>query len=197
MAAGNRPLVCFSLYTLLLNLGLFSPVGVMLLRLKTVYQMPENELLLVSGAIIAGPAAGYAMAAVLERVFGKWKLLLLIHILGLAALLGLLFVTPDVLSGKIVATFLLMVITFVIAVNSVTAGAVMMSLANPGNKSLAMAFWGCFYYGGGGLSRLLASLLAAGSVYHEKMPLWLSCGFITAAFIPFLLQRDFKHTPER
>ena len=82
-------------------------------------------------------------------------------------------------------------------VNSVTAGAVMMSLANPGNKSLAMAFWGCFYYGGGGLSRLLASLLAAGSVYHEKMPLWLSCGFITAAFIPFLLQRDFKHTPER
>ena len=108
----------------------------------------------------------------------------------MAALVGLLFVTPDVLSGKIVATLLLTVITFVIAVNSVTAGAVMMSLANMGSKSLSMAFWGCFYYGGGGLSRLIASLLATGSEYHEKnTALLLSCCFIAAAFIFWIPDR--------
>ena len=79
----KRELVLFSIYTLLLNLGLFSPVGVTLQRMKSVYSIPENELLLISGAAIAGPAAGYAAAALLERRFGKKNLLLMLHILGL------------------------------------------------------------------------------------------------------------------
>ena len=82
-AVKNPALKYFSFYTLLLNLGLFSPAGVILQQCKSIYYIPENELILISGSVIAGPVAGYATAAFLEKIYGKWNLLTALHFLGL------------------------------------------------------------------------------------------------------------------
>ena len=186
-AVKNPALKYFSFYTLLLNLGLFSPAGVILQQCKSIYYIPENELILISGSVIAGPVAGYATAAFLEKIYGKWNLLTALHFLGLGAIFSLLFITPETLWGKFAATLLLMTISFVIAAGSVICGATVMAFAPPGNKTLAMAFWGCFYYGGGGFSRLFAAF----TISCGKLPLYLSLFFVLTAFLPLLAGRTF------
>ena len=110
-----------------------------------------------------------------------------VSFLGLGAIFSLLFITPETLWGKFAATLLLMTISFVIAAGSVICGATVMAFAPPGNKTLAMAFWGCFYYGGGGFSRLFAAF----TISCGKLPLYLSLFFVLTAFLPLLAGRTF------
>ena len=53
----------------------------------------------------------------------------------------------------------MMVYSFTFASASIASTSEMMALATPGNKAMAMAFCGTFYYGGSGLSRLISSLV--------------------------------------
>ena len=154
----NRPLKLFSLYTFFLNFSVFAVTGVILLELKSRCNVPENKIMLISGVIITGLATGYAVAPRLEKYMSKHSVLLLNHILAFLSLVMLLLIRPGSGLSIGVVTVLLMIINFVIGAVSVTGASVMMSLANADNKSIAMAFWGCFYAFGSGISRLISSL---------------------------------------
>jgi len=58
-----------------------------------------------------------------------------------------------------VLILLLVIYSFTFAAASVASTSEMMALASPGNKTMAMAFCGTFYYSGSGLSRMLSSLV--------------------------------------
>ncbi len=163
-ATKNLPLVLFSLYTFLLNLAMFAVVPVMLLYLKNVQDTPGDWLVLISAAAFAGMPAGYLPAHWLDRKLGRKNMFRLLHAVVILDLAALLLVSASGASGAVCVALLLALCNGCIAANSVVAGAMMMELAAMGNKAVAMAFWGVFYYGGSGVARLGASLLIASGV---------------------------------
>lgn len=171
-AARNRPLTLFSGYSFLLNCAMFGIVPLMLLCFKSRWNFADDELLLVSAAAFAGMPAGYLTAHQLCKKLGEYGIFIGIHLLLLVDLLILFKLMPGGIASRLTATGCLMICNFCIAANSVVAGARMMSLVTPGNKTLAMAFWGAFYYGGGGAARLGgAFLLGTGIFAQNRLPM--------------------------
>lgn len=172
LAARNRLLRSFSFYSFLLNCAMFGVVPLMLLYLKNAWDFPDGELVLVSAAAFAGMPAGYLIAHYLEKRTGTRQSFLFLNLLLSMDLLLLFFLPPGGTVLKITVAICLMVCNFCIAANSVITGGAMMAMASPGNKVMAMAFWGAFYYGGSGISRLGASLLLGSEKFTEYCRFW-------------------------
>ncbi len=158
-AAANRPLRRFSIYLFLLNVSVFGLVPLSILYLKNEFRTPDNLLVLISGAALAGMLGGYWCGARLIAFFGPRKSFILLHLCSLSAAFGLCFIRSGSGAALLILTALLMCGNFCIAANSILASAKMMELAMPGNKTMAMAFSGMFSYGGTGLARVWTSLL--------------------------------------
>ena len=170
-AVRNRPLALFSGYSFLLNCAMFGIVPLMLLCFKSRWQLADDKILLISAAAFAGMPAGYLAAHQLRKKLGEYGVFIGIHLLLLCDLVLLFNLSPGGTASSLTATGCLMICNFCIAANSVVAGARMMSLVTPGNKTLAMAFWGAFYYGGAGVARLGAAfLLGAGVFGSGRLP---------------------------
>ncbi len=173
ISLGNGPLLRFSLYTFLLNLAMFGVIPFLLLHMKNEWRIPGNELVLISAAAVAGMPFGYILSSRLQDKLGKDGVFLFLHVLLIASLVILLLTPAGGLYCKIQATCCLLLTGFCIASNSVVAGAKMMLLARPGNKVMAMAFWGMCYYGGSGIARLGTSFLYGISTYCTIMVLYI------------------------
>ncbi len=169
ISCGNIPLIQFSIYCFVLNLAMFAVIPFMLLFLKNVWQIPDNELVLISAAAVAGMPFGYFSAHWMQKKYGEKGCFVLLHILLLVSLTVLFAVPSGGTVCKIIVAGGLFLIGFCIAAESVAGGAKMMSLARPGNKTVAMAFWGMFYYGGAGIARLAASFLLTSGLFAEQV----------------------------
>ncbi len=158
-AIGNKPLAGFSLYLFVLNLASFGTVPLTTIYLKKHLNAPDNVIVIISAMTLSGMLLGYFGVGSIIRRWGVKAALLAFHVAFALVNLALFFVsTGSTLTYTLIAA-LLFVYSFAVAAASVVSSSEMMALAAPGNKTLAMAFCGAFFYGGSGLSRLVSSLI--------------------------------------
>ena len=167
-AAGNRKLAGFSLYLFLLNLSTFGTVPLTMLYLKRGLNAPDNAVVYVSAASLAGMLFGYLGIGRLERIAGRRRIFPVIHLLyvllgGMLCLIHSGGTAVWILAGGILAAY-----SFLLGGSSILASSGMMALATPGNKVMAMAFSGTFSYGATGLARVLPSLLLGSGMLAER-----------------------------
>ena len=167
-AIGNKPLTGFSLYLFVLNLAAYGTVPLTLLYLKKALHAPDNVIVIISALALFGLLLGYLGAGWTLKRWGTRDALLGFHLCFALVNLSLFFVGGGGAPAYALIAALLLVYSFAIAAASIVSSSEMMALAAPGNKTMAMAFCGAFYYGGSGLSRLVASLvLGAGLLAPE------------------------------
>ena len=167
-ALGNGPLVGFSLYCFGVNLAGCGVVPLTILYLKNGLQTPDNVVVLISACSLAGMLFGYLGTGPLLRLFGLRNTFLLLHLLFFLVNAGLFVVRDDGTASRVFVATLLMAGSFATASFSIVASAEMMKLAKPGNKVMAMAFNGVFFYGGSGVSRFLSSLLLGAGLFAAE-----------------------------
>lgn len=168
-ALGNRPLAGFSLYFFLLNLACFGTVPLMMLYLKNGLHAPDNVVVLISACSLLGMLLGYLCVGHLLAFCGLKYAFVLLHFVFSLVNGVLFFLDKDGRAVFFLIALLLLIYSFCIAASSILASVEMMNLATPGNKVMAMAFNGAFFYGGSGLSRFFSSLLLGSGML---MPEW-------------------------
>lgn len=167
-AAGNRKLTGFSLYLFLLNSCTFGTVPLMMLYLKNGLHAPDNVVVYISAASLAGMLFGYLGIGTVERCVGRRWIFPLFHLLyvvlgGVLCLIHGGGTAVWIFSGGLLCAY-----SFLLAGSSILASSEMMALATPGNKVMAMAFSGTFSYGATGLARILPSLLLGSGMLAES-----------------------------
>ncbi len=162
IALANKPLTGYSVYLFVLNLAAYGTIPLVTIYLKRHLGAPDNIIVLISSVTLGGMLLGSLCAGKIITRFGIKRSLLAIHIIyGFVNIC--LFLTgkhsfsPTTL--YVVITLLLLIYSFTFANANVASTSEMMALATPGNKTMAMAFCGTFYYTGSGMSRLITSLI--------------------------------------
>ncbi len=158
-AIRNKPLAGFSVYLFALNLAAYGTVPLTMIYLKTCLRAPGNVIVIISAAALFGMLLGYLGAGQFIRRWGAGGTLLGCHVALAAVNLALFLIGVGNAVTYVLFAALLLVYSFAIAAASIVASAEMMALSTPGNKAMAMAFCGAFYYGGFGFSRLGSSLV--------------------------------------
>ena len=139
-----------------------------MLYLKKGLNAPDNAVVYVSAASLAGMLFGYLGIGRLERIAGRRRIFPVIHLLyvllgGMLCLIHSGGTAVWILTGGILAAY-----SFLLGGRSILASSGMMALATPGNKVMAMAFSGTFSYGATGLARVLPSLLLGSGMLAER-----------------------------
>lgn len=165
-AAGNRPLTRFSVYLFVLNLLIYGTIPVATLYLKNGLGVADNIIVFISGAALAGMLFGYLVANRLKRSIPTRRLFLWLHLMTLPVNLTLFFIRSGTPAELVLFTAMLMLSGFAVAASSVVCSAEMMALATPGNKTMAMAWSGAFFYCGCGSSRLFSSFFLGRAPLH-------------------------------
>ena len=159
LALANKPLAGYSVYLFILNLAAYGTLPLSTIYLKRYLHAPDNIIVMISALNMVGMLLGSIGAG---RIITRWGIkdtLLGIHITYALVNFSLFFIGEwNTVTGILIAS-LMMVYSFTFASASIASTSEMMALATPGNKAMAMAFCGTFYYGGSGLSRLISSLV--------------------------------------
>ena len=171
VAAANRPLGGFARYVFALNLASYGIVPLTLLYLKNQLHASTNVVVLVSAAALCGTLLGYAGVVEAARRRGSRGLLPMAHAAFVLVCLALFCLDKGGASVYVLMAALLLIHSFFTAAASVVSSAEMFSLAHAGNKTVDMAFFGAFFYGGQGLSRLIPSLLLGSHTAALRSPL--------------------------
>jgi len=158
-AIENKPLVGYSVYLFVLNLATYGTVPLVIIYLKKHLNAPDNIIVIISAATMVGMLLGSISAGRIIRRWGIKDTLLGIHILYALVNLSIFFIGTGSNLTYVLITVLLLIYSFTFACASVASTSEMMALATSGNKTMAMALCGAFYYGGSGLSRLISSLV--------------------------------------
>ncbi|MDD5727033.1 MAG: MFS transporter [Victivallales bacterium] len=162
MALANKPLAGYSVYLFVLNLAAYGTIPLMTLYLKRYLHAPDNIIVIISAVTLGGMLLGSLCAGKIIEKFGIKRAFLGIHLAYALVNISLFFIGKDTFHPNLtyaLITFLLLVYSFTFANANIASTGEMMALATPGNKVMAMAFCGTFYYGGSGLSRLVTSLV--------------------------------------
>lgn len=173
-AVSNRRLAGFSLYVFALNLASYGVVPVTLLYLKYRLHAPDNVVVTVSAVALAGMFLGYAGVAGAVRRWKSRGLFQRAHAAFALVCLSLFYVGKGSAFAYVLVGILLLGYNFFVAAASVVSSSDMFALVDAKNKTMGMAFFGAFFYGGQGLSRLLASFLMGASPATD---LWRLDGF--------------------
>lgn len=171
VAAGNRPLGGFARYVFALNLASYGVVPLALLYLKNQLHAPANVVVIVSAAALCGMLLGYAGTAGAVRGRESRGLFQMAHAAFVLVCLSLFCIGKGGVPVYVLMAALLLIHSFFIAATSVVSSSEMFSLANAGNKTVDMAFFGALFYGGQGLSRLIPSLLLGSHTAALRLPL--------------------------
>ncbi len=158
-ALANRPLVCFARYVFALNLAAYCVVPLTLLYLKDQFHTSDNMIVMVSAAALAGMFLGYAGVGRMVSRWGINRVFQLAHITFTLVCMILFFIKDDGTYVLFLIAALLLLHSFFIAAVSVLSSSGMLTRADAKNKTLDMALFGAFFYGGQGLSRLISSVL--------------------------------------
>lgn len=158
-AIRNKPLVGYSVYLFVLNMAAYGTIPLVIIYLKKYLKAPDNIIVMISSVTMVGMLSGSILAGKVIRRWGIKDTLLGIHISYAFVNLGIFFIGHGSVAMYILITVLLFIYSFTFASASIASTSEMMALASPGNKTMAMAFCGTFYYGGSGLSRMITSLI--------------------------------------
>lgn len=186
-AIKNRELTIFSIYQFVLNFLICGTIPVATLYMKNDLRMGENRIVIIGGIALAGMSTGYLAAKWLRQKFSLRTLCLAVHLTAIIVPL-LLFLSK----GPVLLSVILIAAAFLMALSSILCNVWMMDLAAPGNKIMAMAWSGMFFYCGWGCSRLFPSLFLGKLYPHlaDFIP-WSGCRTIfllwTVLLIPALV----------
>jgi len=164
-ALRNKPLVGFSLYIFVLNFAAYGTVPLTLLYLKKSLNAPDNVVVFVSALALGGMLAGYYRVGRIVACIGVKQSLLLFHATFALANLAIFFVGGGGMAAYVLIGIIVMTYSFMIAAASVVVAGEMMALSKAGDKVVSMAFFGTFYYGGFGFSRLMTSLSLGSGIF--------------------------------
>ncbi len=176
-ALANKPLTGYSVYLFVLNLAAYGTIPLVTIYLKQYWRAPDNIVVMISSVTLVGMLLGSLTASRIIRRFGIRRTLLAIHF-SYALVNILIFTIGKGFSpgfAYLAITFLVLIYSFTFAAANVASTTEMMALATPGNKAMALAFCGTFYYSGSGLSRLLGALILGSGILA---PSW-SVGGVT------------------
>ena len=143
----------------------------MMLYLKNGLNAPDNVIVLISACSLSGMLFGYLCIGRLLKRIGMKHTFLLLHFIFFAVNGGLFLIGGRSMATYLLIAFFLLFYSFAAAASSIVASAEVMKLASPGNKIMAMAFNGAFFYGGSGLSRFLTSLLLGSGMFAAEWQL--------------------------
>ncbi len=163
-ALANKPLAGYSVYLFVLNLAAYGTLPLSTLYLKNHLHAPDNLNVMISAMTLAGMLIGSLCGGKLITKFGLKRTFLGIHISYAVINFSLFFIGKGNPFTYSLITFLLVAYSFTFAAASIASTSEMMALATPGNKAMAMAFCGTFYYTGSGLSRMLSSLVLGSGI---------------------------------
>ena len=162
LALSNKSLTGYSVYLFVLNLAAYGTIPLTTLYLKKYLRAPDNIIVLISAATLGGMLLGSLCAGKIIKRFGIKNTFLAIHITYALTNILIFFIGKETMNPNLtyaaLAT-LLLIYSFTFANANIASTSEMMALANPGNKVMAMALCGTFYYSGQGLSRLISSLI--------------------------------------
>jgi len=157
-ALANRPLFGFGRYVFALNLAAYCVVPLTLLELSNRLHAPGNAVVTISATALTGMLLGYAFTAKAVRLWTVPGLFRCAHLAFALIALALFCIGRGSVFVYILMAALLLVHSFFVAATSVVSSSEMLALSNVDNRVVDMAFFGMFFYGGQGLSRLAASL---------------------------------------
>lgn len=163
-ALANKPLAGYSVYLFALNLAAYGTLPLVTLHLKRALHAPDNVTVIISAVTLVGMLVGSLSAG---RIIGRWgikRTLLLIHAMYAVINLVLFLIGRGTPATYLLIALLVFLYSFVFANAHIASTCEMMALATPGNKTMAMAFCGTFYYTGSGLSRLVSSMVLGSGI---------------------------------
>lgn len=158
-AVANKPLAGFGGYVFALNLAAYGVVPLALLYMKNGLRAPDNAVVIVSAISLAGMLLGYAGVPVMVRKWTDRNVFRMAHVTFLSVCLTLFCLNKGGFLVYALIAAVLPLHAFFIAVTSVAASSEMFARARAENKTMDMAFFGAFFYGGQGLSRVFPSIL--------------------------------------
>lgn len=165
-ALANKPLAGYAVYLFVLNLAAYGTIPLAMIYLKRHLGAPDNLVAVISAVTLTGMLAGSLCAGKIITRFGIRRSLLFIHLTYAVTNLAIFFIGKELnpTLAYVLLSLLLFVYSFTFANANIASTSEMMALATPGNKVMALAFCGSFYYGGSGLSRLLSSLILGSGI---------------------------------
>ncbi|MFA6816893.1 MAG: MFS transporter [Lentisphaeria bacterium] len=158
----NKSLTGYSVYLFVLNLAAYGTIPLTTIYLKKYLSAPDNIIVFISAITLGGMLLGSLCAGKIIKKIGIRKTFLIIHFTYALTNFLIFFVGKDTMSTNLTyaaIAVLLLLYSFTFANANIVSTSEMMALATPGNKVMAMAFCGSFYYTGQGLSRLMSSLI--------------------------------------
>jgi len=158
-AVAHKRLAGFGGYVFALNLAAYGVVPLALLYMKNGLGAPDNAVVIVSATSLAGMLLGYAGVPVMVR---KWKgknVFRMAHATFLSVCLVMFYLNKGGFLVYALIAALLSLHAFFIAATSVAASSEMFARARAKSKTMDMALFGAFFYGGQGLSRVFPSIL--------------------------------------
>jgi MFS family permease len=164
LALANKPLAGYSVYMFVLNLAAYGTLPLVTLHLKRALHAPDNVTVIISAITLVGMLIGSLCAA---KIIGRWGIkttLLVTHAMYAVINLALFLIGTGTPFTYLMVGVLVFLYSFVFANASIASTSEMMALATPGNKTMAMAFFGVFYYTGSGLSRLMTSIVLGSGI---------------------------------
>ena len=167
-ALTNKPLAGYCVYLFVLNLAAYGTLPLSTLYLKNHLHAPDNLIVFISAMTLAGMLIGSLCAGKLITRWGIRNAFLGIHIAYAVINFSLFFIGKGNVFTFILITVLLIAYSFTFATASIASTSEMMALASPGNKAMAMAFCGTFYYTGSGLSRMISSLVLGSGMLASR-----------------------------
>ena len=167
-ALGNKALTGYSAYLFILNLTVFGTIPLSVLFLKNHLKAPDNIIVMISAVTFGGMLLGSLLAGKIIKKLGIRTTLLAIHGTFWLTNFCLFFIGKGTPVTYALITFLMLLYCFTYAAANVATTSEMMAMATPGNKTMAMAVCGTFSSLGGGLSRVITSvILGAGILAPE------------------------------
>ena len=163
-ALGNKALTGYSSYLFILNLAAYGTIPLSVLYLKNHLKAPDNIIVMISAVTFGGMLLGSLWAGKIIRKIGVKASLLAIHGTFWITNLSLFFIGEGNTVTYSIITFFMLLYCFTYATANVVTTSEMMALATPGNKTMAMAVCGSFTAAGGGLSRVISSLILGAGI---------------------------------
>lgn len=157
----------FAAYQFVLNLLIYGGLPVAALAMKNALRIPDNFVVHISNAGLAGMLAGYLAANALKTRVPMKHMFIFLHFLLIAVNFALAAIAGNSIAEMACLALLLAVLGAALAASSVYCAAETMALAPEGNKIMAMAWSSAFFYCGGGCSRLFSSFLLKSETFRH------------------------------
>ena len=154
----NGPLISYSIYICCVTAAYSSILPVSIMNMKNYFNLPANTVQIVSSVYLIGSISGFAAFKQLIKFLGIRNLQIAIHLMFIFIPATLFFITKD--SSFLVAkmTILLFLCQFCTSCYLCCFSLEMMSLAKPGNKTMATAVCSTYNSIGGAVGRIVTSI---------------------------------------